>query len=101
MIPPRRLDWLDWTAPALGTLLFAGMGWAWGRTVNGGRKLRPFQRALLFYAVLFIFGMAYIICTTPLFAWSDAVMFVLIAAWGVALASVALFRHRRTRPAKP
>lgn len=77
-----KLDWLDWTAPAVVALLVAGMSWAWGRTVNGGKIFSPFQRGLLLFAVLFTLGAGYLIVIATLFRWSDQVMFVLIGAWG-------------------
>ena len=93
----RKLDWLDWTAPAVVALLVAGMNWVWGRTVNGGKIFSPFQRRLLLFAVLFTLGTGYLIVIATLFRWSDQVMFVLIGAWGGVLASVALLWHRRAR----
>lgn len=71
------------------------LSWGWARAVRGGRPLTPLMRGMLLYALLFALGMGYVMMFGSWFGWPQALWFALIGVWGVVLALISWWRHRR------
>ena len=71
------------------------LSWGWARAVRGGRPLTLLMRGMLLYALLFAFGMGYVMMFGSWFGWPYTFWLVLIALWGLVLALIAWWRHRR------
>jgi len=89
----------DFLVATGGALLFLLMGWSWCRAVRRGRPLSSCQRKMLVYGFLFILGQAYLMMLGSWLGTPHALVFALIAAWGLFLAVVAWWRHRRKQAA--
>lgn len=85
----------DLLVSTIGALVWLGLSWGWARSVRRGCAMTPPQRKMLWYSFGFILGMCYIMMFGSWFAWPHALWFVLIAAWGVMLALVAWWRHKK------
>jgi len=88
----------DFTVITVGALIFLALSWSWARMVRRGRSLTPRMRKMLTFGSLFVFGSAYIMMFGSWSAWPQKLWFVLIAAWGAALALVAWWRHGHKPP---
>ena len=78
--------------------IFVLLSWAYGRVLSGGRGLNLFKRRLLAYGTAFVAGMSYLMLIVSDLHWPQHLLFPLIGVWGVAVALLALWRHRREKP---
>lgn len=97
---PINIDWTAIGAIPVLTLILLCVIYLSSRGVRRGKPLLPIQKSMILYATLFSLGMGYTIVfkdqIAALVGWQDAWVAV-VTLWGVALALVALHRHRRKR----
>jgi hypothetical protein len=95
---PINIDWTAIGAIPVLTLILLCVIYLWSRGVRRGKPLLPVQKNMILYAVLFSLGLGYAIVfkdqIAALVRWQSAWVAVVIL-WGIALALVALHRHRR------
>lgn len=87
-------------APPILTLVFLGIGYLWARTTRRGRPLTRLQRGMILYAVLFVFGMEYLIMFQDelgAFLHWKSVWIAAGALWGMLLAVIAWWRNHAIR----
>jgi hypothetical protein len=86
------IDFLVATALAL---IFLALSWVYGRTLSGGRRLNYFKRTLLMWSFVFVLGEVYIMMFVSKLSWPKELLFAMIGLWGVVVAFVAFWLHRR------
>jgi hypothetical protein len=96
-------DPIDAVAPLVVTLITVVLSYLWSRGVRGGKQLTLFQRGLMWYGSIFVFGMTYTVMfhdqLSALVHWRQAWIAIVIA-WGAFLASIAWYLGRRRRISK-
>lgn len=97
---PINVDWTAIGAIPILTLILLCVIYLWSRGVRRGKPLLPIQKSMILYATLFSLGMGYTIVFKDQLAGlarRQSAWVAVVILWGVALAFVALHRHRRKR----
>jgi hypothetical protein len=88
-------NWFDFLLPAIAALAWLFLSWSYGRSITGGRQLSTVMRRITVYGFLFVLGVGYVMLIGSRLRWPHSAWFALIAVWGLLLASIAGWRHRR------
>lgn len=89
-------DFSDIMMPVVFTGVFLLVAWTYGRAIRGRKPFTPFMKGLTLYASVFTLGMAYLMMVGGKLHWAPRLLFAVIAAWGLLLVSIALWRRRGT-----